>query len=63
LKNGLVELAWGDILHGNDIQYENHNSNQKYSDATSTPYSSVDKLIAKQGNGYVLSLAVSYRFQ
>jgi len=63
LKNGLIELAWADILHGDDIQYENHNNNQNYSDASSTPYSSVDKLIAKQGNGTILSLAVSYRFQ
>lgn len=56
LKDGLVELTWSDILHGNDYQFWDLNQNKIFDKNAN------DRLIQSQNFGYNLSLAISFKF-
>lgn len=62
LQNGLIELTWGDIMHGNDIFYQDLEGNELFNSESSPVYNTTDKMIANQHFGYTLSLAMRYTF-
>lgn len=57
LKNGMVDLTFSDLLHGNDVQFWNLNNDKQYSKNSMS-----DVILQSRSFGLVTSLSVSYRF-